>query len=242
MYSRAEKNSPYHAGIDQADRQSMDLWWAGVNFKIDALDPFTILGDFNYGSQDKAGQGNETGTAGYIGVLALRYKLDMMTPELFFVYESGESSDSGTAGKEGKIMPSFNTSNNGGNFFAPTSFGYRKSAFSGTGADGLFNNDGRPMGVMIGGLILRNMKFMEKLSHDFMFAYIRGNNDKSKIDMFTTEDYALELNFNTRYSIYKNLTGVLELGYFNPSYDKAAERNKKDDAAYKIAAGLIYRF
>ncbi|MFW5730424.1 MAG: outer membrane homotrimeric porin, partial [Desulfonatronovibrionaceae bacterium] len=90
--------------------ETSNLFHAGINFTVDMFDPIKIMGDFNYGSMSKyyddgANRTDVGATAGWIADLAVAYQMDMMTPMIFGLYESGESSSSFREDKKGKIMP-----------------------------------------------------------------------------------------------------------------------------------------
>ena len=82
---------------------------------------------------------------------------------------------------------------------------------------------------------LKDISFIEDLSHVLRVGYVQGTNNTTMIWKhgvlekpnangnqlyLTTADHAWEVNFDTTYNIYKNLTMVVELGYINVDFDE----------------------
>jgi hypothetical protein len=230
--------------ISAGTEKARNAYWFGINATMDLFDPIVVHADFNYGSISKPAS-NTKGAAGWIADLAVEYKMDMMTPMVFFLYESGESRTSLAADRRGKTMPryagdvNFSSFGFGGSNFGGTS-GYR---FDSEGADG----------KMAIGLKLQDISFMDKLTHDFLIAYYTGTNHKDYRDnfatggMITTKDSVVEVNFDTSYQLYENLAAILELGYLNMNFKKGDDPvlgtfDRFPDDAWKAAAGVRYRF
>lgn len=254
-YARAGKNAFNDDGAaDYTDTNytSSNLFWAGLNFTVDMFDPITVMGDFNYGTQgkfyDDGGANSKSGqTAGWIAALAVQYQMDMFTPMIYGLYESGESRSSAGNDSKGKVMPTLS-----GDLWGVSSFGFSGSQLRGNVKDrigALDNNEPfGPSGKMALGLKLKDISFMDKLTHTFNVAYYRGTNHKDNIGSLTKKDYAWELNFDTQYQVYESLAAIVELGYMNVNLDdnaSAGAPNRSDladDAAWKAAAGVRYRF
>lgn len=76
---------------------------------------------------------------------------------------------------------------------------------------------------------LKDISFIEDLSHVVCVGYIKGTNNtemakvvgitydgpQDSIIYMTTSNHAWEVNFDSTYNIYENLTLVAELGYIN---------------------------
>ena len=103
------------------------------------------------------------------------------------------------------------------------------------------------------------MSFVENLSHTLRFTYYSGTNDSNVPGMFapgtapvalsgetvymTDDDNAWEINFDTQYKIYENLTTYLELGYINLDMDSDVwGDNYLDDNAWRAQIGFVYKF
>jgi hypothetical protein len=221
-------------------------WWAGLNVKLDMMDPIVILADLDYGRWDTDDDTKDR--AGWYFDLAVDYKMDMMTPEVFFVYSTGEDGDNDGS----ELMPTLYTE-----VYGPTTFGFAGSSFG--KADGIIGYKGTPAGVNIDltkdaglgiglwalGFKLKDMSFMEDLKHDFILMYAKGTNDQVRVDEFTEKDSLWEVDFNTKYQMYENLAAIVELGYVkvNLSDDEMANRDELlDEAAWKMAVGFKYDF
>jgi hypothetical protein len=216
------------------DEKAVNIFFAGINATVDMLDPIVIHADFNYGSASKDSS-NTKGQAGWIADLAVAYKMDMMTPMVFALYESGETKTSARADKTGNIMPrilgdlNFSSFSTGGSQFGGT------AVYAGDRAIAGFS--GGATGKMALGLKVTDISFMDKLTHKFLLAYYQGTNHKDNVGLFTTKDKAYEVNFDTRYQMYENLAAIVELGYIKLDLD-----NVSTDDSFKAAAGFRYLF
>ena len=175
--------------------------------------------------------------------LAVDYTgFDFMTPELFFAYTSGEDSDI-TDGSE--RMPTLNARNWAlGSFF----FG-GDTLLQGSKGYGV-----EQTGFWALGLSLKDISFLEKLSHTFTVMYAKGTNDKALIgnaaitygQTLTEEDHIVEVDLNTKYQLYEELCLTLDLGYINNGYDKdkwrVANPGLDKNDAYKLSTGILYQF
>jgi hypothetical protein len=258
------RSNPYGAfvppaGVVDDGVANATLWHMGLNFEVAALEPITILGDLNYGSVEW----NPTlEQAGWVGVLAAQYAMDMVTPQLFGVYESGEGRNiAGLAPPvvpvtESERMPVINTA--GGAFGPGVGLGqqtaFAQSNFLRPVLDGLDpvlpgQSAEGAIGLWALGAALRDIQFADKFSHELVAFFARGTNDRVNTWLFTTEDSYWEMNFNTRYQMYENLALILELAYADVNLDALDARNVgvdraalADDAMTRAVLGLLYRF
>ena len=82
---------------------------------------------------------------------------------------------------------------------------------------------------------VKDISFMEDLSHVLRVVYYQGTNNKEMVRQgmisnpqdsqysmmyLTTGDKAVEVNFDTEYKLYKNLSLFVELGYIRLDLDK----------------------
>jgi len=240
-----------------------NAWWLGISGQVDALDPIVIMFDLNYGkatlndinyTYSFTGEGtlsvgggevpitysettevpiDDVSMAGWYFDLAVDYKMDFMTPELFFVWSSGLKDDDDN---KLEFMPYISTE-----AYGPTSFGFAGSSF--TQADGLLPAPyANGIGVMASGLKLKDMSFVENLTHDFTFMYAKGTSDDD-IDgdeaiLFADKDNFMEVDLNTKYQMYENLAAIVELGYAKIDFNESSN----EDAAWKMAVGFKYDF
>lgn len=231
---------------------SLDIWWAGAAFSVTMFDPFVFGADLIYGTVD--GSNNSANDMeGWFFSAILTYKMDMFTPSIAVLYGTGEDDDP-TDGSE--VMPTLamGGATNGG--FALTHFGFDGAAWTETG--GLLGGRTDYAGVA---LILDNISFIENLTHKLTIAYLAGTSDADLVKKYhtaanplaqapvlTDEDSAWEINFDSTYQMYENLTLAGRFGYINVDLDdevwNAALGTAKDkiEDAYNFALVLRYNF
>ncbi|MCC8193268.1 MAG: outer membrane homotrimeric porin, partial [Deltaproteobacteria bacterium] len=182
MYARTGNQSEYwNYRFDDDDdhyyKGSSNMWWAGAALELNVFDPFLIKLDGMYGASHSSEDAPEY--SGWLVAGLFEYKTDSRwgNPGLIGWYASGDDSDdykgNGGNGDFGR-MPVVGTDRAG---FAPTAYGFAGSA--GCMQDGLISNSG--VGTWGLGLQLDGMSFVDKLSHTFRVAYIRGTNDEDMI-------------------------------------------------------------
>lgn len=239
------------------DTENAAMWHTGLNFRVTALEPITILGDLNYGTVEWREAAPAFEQSGWVGVLAAQYAMDMVTPQIFGVYESGEDADLNAAVvNESNRMPLINT--DGGAFGPGVGLGQRTAFARDNFLRGLLEDidpmvtifgttqDEGAIGLWALGAALRDIEFMDKLSHELVAFYAQGTNDRVNRNLFTTEDSYWEMNFNTRYQMYENLALILELAYADVNLEElvpgAGRPALADDAMTRAVLGLLYRF
>lgn len=227
------------------DKDHGNAWWGGITGELTMFDPFRIAADFAYGSVDMGENGGfDLKRAGWYAALSADYKLDFMTPGLVGWYASGDD-DNAYDGSE--RMPVLDSD------VALTSYGFdggtynRSSTFNGTSLSGTW-------GVL---LQLKDISFVEDLTHVVRAGYIQGTNDTEMVrsgfvggmtgvgnDLYlTTKDGMWEVNIDTQYQIYKDLTLCVELGYINLDYDENVWGNDTyHENNFKAAMSLNYKF
>lgn len=251
-----------YAGPNSSNSDGLRGYWGGAAFTGTVAENFKIMSDFNYGKVTYNTGSTNGGRSGFLFDAAVDYTgLSMMTPELFFTYSSGEDGNSTThAGKSGR-MPVIALPQNWaiGSFF----FGERYE-LAGFVPGGGYTR--ATLGYWALGMSLKDITFTEKLSHTFNLLYAKGTNSKDYLyeaggnvrnanygGFLTEKDSLWEVDFNSRYKIYDELTAYLYLGYVHAMYDKdtwgassisnAADiRNHAASDAYKIGLGLNYFF
>jgi hypothetical protein len=219
-------------------------YWAGVAFTMTALDPFKVTADLNYGKATyNQGNTNSSGRSGWLGDIAVDYTgLSMMTPSLFFAYSSGEDSDAGKSER----MPVVAAQNwSVGTFFMQS------------GDTIQTNNTPRTvLGFWAAGLSLKDIKLIDKLSHTFNVIYFKGNNAKENVGragfgtygtVLTEKDSLWEVDLNSKYQVYEELSLGLELGYLFNNYDKdlwraSGANDTLGQNAYRAVLQVNYSF
>ncbi len=220
------------------------VYWGGTSFEMTYFDPIKVMADVNYGNA--SGVGDVDDRSGWLVDLAVDYTgFDFMTPELFFAWTSGEDDDSSNGSER---MPMLTGRNWGvGSFF-----------FNGDSLiEGTPNGttDARQLGFWAVGLQLKDISFIEKLKHTFIVMYAQGTNDKDLVTTgsnyysygytLTDKDHIWEVDLNSSYKLYDELTLTFDLGYINNGYDEdvwanTASRDRSD--AYKLSTGIKYEF
>ncbi len=220
-------------------------WWAGITGELTMFDPFRVAADFAYGSVDLGEVANfDLKRAGWYAALSADYKLDFMTPGLIGWYASGDD-DNYMDGSE--RMPVIDSD------VALTSYGFdggtynRSGIYNGTSLSGTW-------GILAE---LKDISFIEDLTHVVRFGYIQGTNNTAMVtsgwvegitgvgnDLYlTTKDGMWEVNIDSQYKIYKDLTLAVELGYINLDYDENIWGNDRyNENNFKAAMSLNYKF
>ena len=97
---------------------------------------------------------------------------------------------------------------------------------------------------------------MEDLTHIFRVGFVKGTNNTEMVRggwagidstdgvYLTTADKAWEVNFDTQYKIYQDLTLGVELGYINLDLDENVWQNASDyrENNFRGAVTLKYAF
>ena len=191
------------------------------------LDPFRFALDATYGRVD-LGEGLSTKgkkidvkREGWIVSALAEYKMESVTPGLTAWYSSGDDANVNNGSER---LPTINPD------VKVTSYGFDGTNFCraqqvlGTSVDGTF-------GIVAH---LKDISFFEDLSHTLRVAFYRGTNNTENVRQkmitkpsetvssmyyMTTADKAWEVNVDSEYKIYKNLSLFLELGYIRMDLD-----------------------
>jgi hypothetical protein len=230
LYSMIGKN--VYGGTDDAT-----MWHAGFSAQIDMFDPIVVMTDFVYGAMDAEDAVGSFDVSGWIFDLAIDYKMDFMTPELFFLYASGDDS---ITDNDTDVMPVISPD------YTFSTLAMDGSSIGGGNIlqDALeFDEDETTIPMWALGLKLKDINFIEDLSHTFTIYYAQGTNDKAyKASKFCEEDSLIEVNFNTKYQIYDELAAYLELGYINIDWDDTTSHTGSYEDIYGAALGIKYDF
>ncbi|MBI9111353.1 outer membrane homotrimeric porin [Maridesulfovibrio ferrireducens] len=240
------------APVVTAFTKNITAWWAGTSFALTMFDPIVFKADLVYGSVDGDIKANDR--SGFGADMSLAYTgFDFVKPKFVFAYTTGEDDKTDNGSER---LPTIE------NDFAFGTYYFGGSA--------LFSSDldnAQQQGFWTAGLSFEGISFLDKLTHDVHFLYIKGTNDKDLIKnagaagltsiaadgrFLTTKDSAFEIDFNTNYQIYDELAAIVEFGYIDMNLDKGTWENYKgtdgvaragkDDPALKFAVGLVYEF
>ena len=237
-------------GNSLTDRHG-DAWWAGFTTELKVLDPFRFALDATYGRVD-LGEGLSTKgkkidvkREGWIVSALAEYKMESVTPGLTAWYSSGDDANVNNGSER---LPTINPD------VKVTSYGFDGTNFCraqqvlGTSVDGTFGIVGH----------LKDISFFEDLSHTLRVAFYRGTNNTENVRQkmitkpsetvssmyyMTTADKAWEVNVDSEYKIYKNLSLFLELGYIRMDLDSNVWKDyesKKNN--FKGAVCVLYSF
>ena len=237
-------------------------YYGGVAFTMTALDPFKVMADLNYGrnTYNGVGTGNGYGSmsrSGWLFDLAVDYTgLSMVTPEVFFAYTTGANADKKNDGRMSTLSAENWTY---GSFWMQTANGLNGSVTGTTDSDSKRN-----LGFWAIGLSAKDIKLIDKLSHTVNLVYFRGTNNNNLLDnttavttgaiaygrTLTTKDSIFEVDVNSKYQIYEELSLGLDLGYINADFDKSAwaralggvNSGDLSKDAYKAVVMLNYNF
>ena len=215
-------------GVDGSWLKGSDLdrhgnaWWVGVASELTYFDPFRFALDAAYGSADMGSIGGfDVERSGWFASILGEYKMDYFTPGILFWYASGDDSNWANGSER---MPVVEGSWTASSYGFVDNFGRDACDMIG------LTNDGK-MGVY---LQAKDISFMEDLTHIFRVGFIKGTNNTemarwgitsptgtSGRELYlTTADKAWEVNFDTQYKIYKDLTLAVEVGYINLDLDE----------------------
>ena len=230
-------------------------WWVGVASELTYFDPFRFALDAAYGSVDMGSyraadnKNFDMERAGWFASILGEYKMDYFTPGVLFWYASGDDSNAYNGSER---MPTVEGS------WTASSYGYDDN-FGRDSCDMIGLSNTGTMGVY---LQAKDISFMENLTHAIQVGYYRGTNNKNMPanagmttfhasypdandgPSLTTADKAWEVNFDTQYKIYKDLTLGVELGWINLDLNEDVWKNANSykDNIYRGAVTLQYTF
>lgn len=228
--------------------ESLDAWWGGFAFNMTMFDPFTVDASFVYGSADAS---TDFDRSGWQADVAVAYNgFDVVTPELFFAYTSGEDDDRG----DSERLPTIAGDYAQGDYFF--------------NSGGLVIDGPQDMAAQLGywalGLNLKDISFLDGLTHRVGIMYAAGTNDENLVahaaananfngiaaygNTLTDEDSIWEFSLVNEYQIYDELTATLGLAYIAADYDEDVWRGNgltagaDDEDGARMSIGIEYAF
>lgn len=250
-----EKTSPWGGGLSnrQAWMGTMEsaittaagtmkdssAWYAGIPFQLSMFDPLVVSADVHYGRMDVDMDGSEDiEIKGWLADFAVEYKMDMMTPMFFGSYSTGVDKDDANDDEYG-IYPAIN------GFWAVD------TVLTDGGAFAQDMDLYQPVSMWTLGFRLKDISFVEDLTHSAGILYARGTTDDDQSlgmtfagnGLLNENESLWAADFTTKYMIYENLAAIAELGYvkYNPDDDILGDDNF-DDNSYKAVVGFKYDF
>ena len=167
-----------------------------------------------------------------------------MTPGLIALYGSGDNSDTMDGSER---LPTLSPG------WGATTLGWDGAYGISDGAV-LSNTPTGTWGVVAR---LADISFFENLTHTLAVGFYTGTNNTRMVTSgpvggvesgnvyLTTKDHAWEVNFDSQYKIYENLTLAAEMGFVRLDLDKDVWGSKLsgvDKTAYKVGLNLNYAF
>jgi len=226
-------------------------FWAGDTFALTALDPLKIYGDVIYGSGAQNDR-KKSKRAGWFADLGAEYTgFDMVTPQVFGWWSTGEDSSNRNGSERLPILES--------------SWGPGNSFLFDTTQD-LYMNSNMGMSIVGNwglGASLDKISFVEKLTHRLTFMYLHGNNSSKAIRELntvlgsnpyfqmghdlTSDEHVLSVNFDNKYMLYENLALLVETGWAHGEFQKSVWGRRLVNASHsgdaiKVAFGMKYKF
>jgi len=154
-------------------------WWLGGAIEVDALDPIKFYADVIYG-QGAMNDRSASKRHGWFIDAAIEYTgWDILTPSVFGWWSTGED---GSWRNGSERMPYTFSSWNGG-----TSFLFDGPRDLGADSNMYMN----PVGSWGLGLSLKNISFIEKLTHRITFVYVQGTNSSRAFRNINYANYAI---------------------------------------------------
>lgn len=251
--------------------KSVNAWWAGVALNLDVFDPVSIGLDFVYGRMGKInfGQGTDftgdniffdgrRGGSGWLAAARIDYKLENMTPGLYGWYTSGDSESKARDDKSGRL-PVVGMDDGWG--AASMGFAGGRGTNSGDCVIGV-----NPIGTWGIAAQIKDIHFIDDLSHLVRFAFYKGTNDHELLNTsnfsryggpfrwgsvgekiyLTDKDKVYEVNVDTVWQVYENFDITLELGWMRADfgdYDNSSyKRDGTEKNSWKAQAVFGYSF
>ena len=196
--------------------ENATAYWAGLGGELSLFDPFKFTADFIYSGNDAD---HDAERSGWYAALGAEMKLSMLTPFLRGWYASGDDADSEDSGRMLSVggAAAFDASG--------TYFDYYSQI---TDTIDVCNPAGT-WGVQLG---VKEVSFIEDLSHQLSVTYFQGTNNTERganggharatnpFGYMTTADSAWSIDFMNSYKLYENLTANLLLSSLVTDFDK----------------------
>ena len=218
-YDKDGKFVAYGSGFDMVGNgtgkeENVTAYWVGIGGELTLFDPFKFTADFMYSGND-ADKGLKR--SGWYAALGAEMKTAYATPFLRGWYASGDDDDAD--GEGGRFL-----SVDGAAAFDASSIYY--DAYGLLAATPDVCSAAGTWGVQLG---VKEVSFIEDLSHMLSVTYFQGTNDDKSLGVqsasgpigyMTTEDSAVSIDFLNSYKLYENLTANILLAYLITDFDK----------------------
>ena len=220
------------------------LYWVGIGGELTLFDPFKFTADFVYSGNNADGYAERDG---WYAALGAEMKTSFATPFVRGWYASGDDADSKGSGRMLSI-------NDDGMFDASSIY------FNANGLLGATIEDCNPAGTWGVQAGVKNVSFIEDLTHALSVTYFQGTNNSNRLDGYdaawyaepddvnymTTKDSAWSIDFLSSYKLYQNLTANLLLSYLITDFDEnirpLGDGHYKFDNAFRGTLNFTYAF
>ena len=245
--------------VSTANRRQANTsaFWAGLPIKLSLWDPLNIEVDLNYGYVQSIGRYDiqnqrtkdwkraDSKREGWLAKALIEYKMDWGTPGIFGWYASGDDSNVKNGSER---LPAIEAKGNFTSMMGDDNFGWASNSC-------LYDSTLNYAGTWGIGLQLKEMSFLEDLTHTFRVAYWGGTNSPEMAKYandptawnnqgdyaisdglyLTRNDGLLEFNLINSYQMYENFEINLELGYMVNFFDQDTWKKAGHDtyAAYE---------
>ncbi len=207
------------------------VYWVGIGGELSMFDPFKFTADFIYSANDADGAAERKG---WYAALGAEMKADFATPFVKGWYASGDDADS----EESNRLMSIN----GGGVFDASSIYFDANGLLSASIDNC--NPAGTWGVQAG---LKNVSFVEDLTHSLSLTYFQGTNNTQRVGgtspvrYMTTSDSAWSIDFLNSYKLYQNLTAKLLISYLITDFDEDI-RGEKYENGFRGTLNFTYAF
>lgn len=221
------------------------LYMAGITGVLSLWEPFRLSAEAYVTGLDTGYERDNV--RGWFGTLLAEYRLDWATPGLYVWYASGEDGDSANgserfitiAEKGSQDYSHFALNGSNSNVARDTVMGQSLA-----GTWGL-------------GLRLKDISFMEGLTHCIRLNYFGGTNDEGAVrdarqtngfnlnlmgNNLAMQESALEVGVGTQYQIYDNLKLVSDIAYIALNTDSDLRQGYSKADAWNANLSFIYKF
>ncbi len=208
------------------------LYWVGIGGELTLFDPFKFTADFIYSANDADGYAERDG---WYAALGAEMKTSFATPFVKGWYASGDDADSKGSNRMLTV--------DGEGAFDASSIYFDANGLLGATIDRC--DPSGTWGVQAG---VKNVSFIEDLTHTFSVTYFQGTNNSNRLDGYgaawhadpknvnymTTKDSAWEIDFLSSYKLYQNFTANLLLAYMITDFDESIRPTGVNNGHYKF--------
>ncbi len=202
-------------------KKNATMFWAGLTGQFTRIENLTLAMDFNYGNVQ--GIARTLDRKGWLLAGLASYKTSYGVPAIIGWYSSGDDKSLHNGSER---LPTISP------LWTASSYAWDGNYSSMSNGAGIMGDS--PVGTWGIMLQMSDISFIDTLSHTVRVAYYRGTNNPGAVRRamrenvvsirtayneggngiyLTTKDSAIEVNVDSTYNVYKNLSVILELAY-----------------------------